>query len=179
MQDEELLLAAKVFRVVQRVQIGPDGRGHARQIIRHPGAAVVLPVLDDGRVVLIRNYRIAVEQTLVELPAGTLDPGEEPLETAGRELAEETGYRAGTLELLAVFYSSPGILDERMHLFLATGLAPGEPNLQGGEQIETLVLPWRHAMDMVRSGAIRDGKTVAGLLYYDVFVRQASGARAD
>jgi len=179
MQDEQVLLSAKVFRVVQGVQTGADGRRHARQIIRHPGAAVVLPVLEDGRVVLIRNYRIAVEETLVELPAGTLDPGEEPVETARRELAEETGYRARGMELLAAFYSSPGILDERMHLFLATGLAPGEPDLQGGEQIEMLVVPWREAMEMVRNGAIRDAKTVAGLLYYDVFVRGASAALQD
>ena len=177
MQDEELLLSAKVFRVVQGVQIGADGRRHARQIIRHPGAAVVLPVLDDGRVVLIRNYRIAVEQTLVELPAGTLDPGEEPVETARRELAEETGYRARRMEPLAAFYSSPGILDERMHLFLATGLAPGEPDLQGGEQIEPLVVPWREALEMIQSGAIRDAKTLVGLLYYDAFVRPAREAR--
>jgi len=177
MQDEELLLSAKVFRVVAGVEIGADGRRHARQIIRHPGAAVVLPVLEDGRVVLIRNYRIAVEQTLVELPAGTLDPGEEPVETARRELAEETGYRARRMELLAELYSSPGILDERMHLFLATGLAPGEPDLQGGEQIEPLVVPWREAMEMVRSGAIRDAKTLVGLLYYDAFVRPASEAQ--
>ncbi len=135
----------------------------------------MLPLLDDGRVVLIRNCRVAVDETLVELPAGTLDPGEEPLETARRELAEETGYRAGAMELLAVFYSSPGILDERMHLFLATGLARGEPDLQGGEQIEPLIVPWREAMEMVRSGAIRDAKTLAGLLYYDVFMRPARG----
>jgi ADP-ribose pyrophosphatase len=176
MQDEELLLSAKVFRVVRGVEIGADGRGHARQVIRHPGAAVVLPVLDDGRVVLIRNYRIAVEETLVELPAGTLDPGEEPVETARRELAEETGYHARRMELLAAFYSSPGILDERMHLFLATGLSPGAPDLQGGEQIELLVVPWREAMEMVRSGAIRDAKTLGGLLYYDAFARPAREA---
>lgn len=168
MQDEEPLLSAKVFRVVQGVQVGADGRRHARQIIRHPGAAVVLPVWDDGRVVLIRNYRIAVEQTLVELPAGTLDPGEEPVETARRELAEETGYRARRLELLAAFYSSPGILDERMHLFLATGLEAGPASLEGGEQIEPCLVAWQEALHMARDGRIQDAKTLAGLLFYEL-----------
>jgi ADP-ribose pyrophosphatase len=168
-QDGEVLLTGKVFQVVHRVQVAPDGKTFARQIIRHPGAVVLLPLLDDGRVVLIRNYRVAAGERLIELPAGTLDPGEEPLQTARRELAEETGYQARRLELLTTFYSSPGILDERMHLFLATGLTPGPPDLQEGEDIESLALPWQEAMAMVRGGAIRDGKTLAGLLYYHAF----------
>jgi ADP-ribose pyrophosphatase len=165
-QDGDVLLEAKVFRVVYREQVTADGRRHPRQIVHHPGAVVLLPLLDDGRVVLIRNCRIAVGEALIELPAGTLDPGEEPLEAARRELAEETGYRARSLKLLTIFYSSPGILDERVHLFLATGLMPGPRDLQGGEEIETLVVAWKEALEMVRSGAIRDAKTLVGLLYY-------------
>ena len=144
MQDGDVLLSGKVFQVVHRVQIDADGNTHSRQIIHHPGAVVLLPLLDDGRVVLIRNYRIAANQRLVS-PAGTLDPGEEPLQAAGRELAEETGYHARRLELLSTIYSSPGILDERMHLFLATGLTAGPTDLQGGEDIQPLVVAWPKA----------------------------------
>jgi ADP-ribose pyrophosphatase len=169
MQDGEVLLTGKVFQVVHRVQVTADGKTHARQIIRHPGAVVLLPLLDDGRVVLIQNYRVAAGQRLIELPAGTLDPGEEPPQAAGRELAEETGYQARRLELLTTFYSSPGILDERMHLFLATGLTPGPTDLQGGEDIQPLVLAWHEAMEMARNGEIRDAKTLVGLLYYHTF----------
>lgn len=166
MQDGDVLLEAKVFQVVYREQVTADGKRHPRQVVHHPGAVVLLPLLDDGRVVLIRNYRIAAGEALIELPAGTLDPGEEPLEAARRELAEETGYRARSLKLLTIFYSSPGILDERVHLFLATGLTPGPRDLQGGEEIETLLVAWKGAVEMVRSGAIRDAKTLVGLLYY-------------
>jgi ADP-ribose pyrophosphatase len=169
MQDGEVLLTGKVFQVVHRVQVTADGKAHARQIIRHPGAVVLLPVLDDGRIVLERNYRMAAGKHLIELPAGTLDPGEEPPQAAARELTEETGYRARRLELLATFYSSPGILDERMHLFLATGLTAGPTDLQAGEEIEPLVVAWEEAMEMVRRGAIQDAKTLVGLLYYHAF----------
>ena len=108
---DELLLTGRMFQVVRRESVAADGRRHVREVIRHPGAVVLLPILDDGRVVLIRNRREAVGQHLVELPAGTLEPGEDPMAAAHRELAEETGYRAGTMELLVSFFSSPGILD--------------------------------------------------------------------
>jgi ADP-ribose pyrophosphatase len=117
--------------------------------------------------VLIRNYRIAVDEELLELPAGTIDPGEDPLETARRELAEETGYRAENFRRLTEFWVSPGILSERMHLFLATGLQPGAAALEKGEQIQTLVVAWDEALAMIDQQKIRDAKTLAGLLYYD------------
>jgi ADP-ribose pyrophosphatase len=167
--DEELLLPCRIFNVVRKWTVGADGRKHVRQIIRHPGAAVVVPRLDDGRVVLIRNYRTAVGRHVIELPAGTLDPGEEPIVTAHRELIEETGYRARSMELLTSFLSSPGILDERMHLFLATGLEPGPTDLQADEQIEPLVLPWEEALAMARNRQIDDAKTLIGLLYAELF----------
>jgi ADP-ribose pyrophosphatase len=130
-----------------------------------------LPRLDDGRVVLIRNYRVAVDRRVIELPAGTLEPGEDPIAAAHRELAEETGYRARSMDLLASFLSSPGILDERMHLYLATGLEPGETDLQDDERIEPLVLPWEEAVAMARDRRIEDAKTLIGLLYCDLFRR--------
>ena len=139
-----------------------------RSIVQHPGAVTILPLVDQERVCLIRNYRIAVGQTLIELPAGTLRKGEDPALAARRELIEETGYRADTLTPLCDFFMSPGILDERMHLFVAAGLAPGEPAREPGEQIDNLLLPWDEALRMVRDGAIQDAKTIVALLYYNM-----------
>ena len=130
-------------------------------------AVAILPVLDDGRVCLIRNYRVAVDKTLIEVPAGTLEPGEDPAVTAVRELAEETGYRASSIEELRQCTMSPGILNERMHIYLARGLTPGNTALEAGEQIETLVVTWDEAMRMVADGTIVDAKTLIALLDYD------------
>ena len=174
MNRPELLFEGTRFRVEQAIQVTPDGEEHVREVVRHPGAVTVLPLLDDGRVCLVRNFRVAVDRTLIELPAGTLEPGEDPAECARRELAEETGYRAEGIELLATFYMSPGILDERMHLYLATGLEPGPMDLEPGEDLQPLPAAWPDAMEMARDGRIRDSKTLVGLLYYEVF-----GGRGD
>jgi ADP-ribose pyrophosphatase len=163
----KILLSGSRFHVEEVEQLLPDGATRTRQIVRHPGAVTILPLLDDGRVCLIRNFRISVEQTLIELPAGTLEPNEDPARTAERELIEETGYRAQSIAPLASFYLSPGILDERMHLFLATGLESVGAAREPGEQIENFVVPWPQAMDLIFQGAIQDAKTIVGLLYYD------------
>ena len=175
-QNTQFLFQGKRFQVVRARQVSKDGTMHERDVIVHPGSVVVLPLLDSDRVCLIRNYRVAVGETLIELPAGTLEPGEDPLETARRELAEETGYRAGKLEKLCEFYMSPGILRERMHLFLATQLMAGKDSREPGEEIENLAVPWSEAIGMVESGTIRDAKTLAGLLYYDRFRRESPSA---
>ena len=166
MTNSNILFQGRIFRVEQAVQVTPDGTEHLRQVVRHPGAVVVLPILNDGRICLLRNYRVAVNETLIELPAGTLEPGEEPALTAQRELAEETGYRADRIEHLLTFYMSPGILDERMHLFLAEGLRPGPTALEAGEDIQPLLCSWEEAMELIRRGEIRDSKTLVGLLFY-------------
>jgi ADP-ribose pyrophosphatase len=171
MSEPETLLRTSLFRVVQQTYKTPDHREHVHQIVRHPGAVTILPVLDDGRICLIDNYRLAVDQTLLELPAGTREPDEDPAETARRELIEETGYRAGRIELLTRFFMSPGILDEQMHLFLATQLTPGEPDLQGGEQITPRVTTWDETLRLIHEGRIRDAKTLVGLLYYKTFLQ--------
>jgi ADP-ribose pyrophosphatase len=173
MDAPDVLFRAARFQVVRKTQVTPDGKTHDRQIVCHPGSVVLLPLLADGRVVLIRNYRVALEQWLIELPAGTLDPGEDPALAAHRELAEETGYRASSLELLCRIYPSPGILDEQMHLFLATGLEAGPASLEGGEQIEPCLVAWHDALHMVRDGRIQDAKTLTGLLYYELLRRGA------
>jgi len=169
----ELLFQGKRFQVVRMTTASDDGTGHERDIIVHPGSVVVLPLVSADQVCLIRNLRVAVGETLIELPAGTLEAGEDPLESARRELAEETGYRAGRLEKLSEFYMSPGILRERMHLYLATELTPGKEGREPGEEIENLLVSWREAIEMAQSGAIHDAKTLVGLLYYDRFRRES------
>lgn len=167
MSDLEVLFQGSRFSVVRQSHRTPDGVVHQRETICHPGAVTILPMLDQVRVCLIRNLRPAVGDTLIELPAGTLEPGESPQETAFRELEEETGYRASVMEPLCSFWMSPGIVNEQMHLFVARELTLGENHLDAGEVIEPLVLPWAEAMQMVRSGAIHDAKTMVALLYYD------------
>lgn len=156
---------------VERCAFEAGGTAHVWDLIRHPGAAAILPVLADGRLVLIRNRRIAIGECLLEVPAGTLDDGEPPERCAARELAEETGYRAGKLTPLLACYSSPGIMDERMYGFLATDLTPGPTAHESGEQIEVVQMPLDEALDGIRTGTITDGKTIVTLLYYERFVR--------
>jgi ADP-ribose pyrophosphatase len=172
--EPELLLATSRFTVVRHTVVTPHGGRQTRESVQHPGAVTILPLLDDGRVCLIRNFRVAVGETLVELPAGTLEPGEDPAACAARELAEETGYTARTMEALAQFWMSPGMLRERMHLFVATGLAPGTSRPAADEEIETLLVPWEAAIEMAAGGAIHDAKSLAGLLFYDRFRRGRS-----
>jgi ADP-ribose pyrophosphatase len=128
---------------------------------------VVVPLLDDGRVCLLRNFRLAVNASLIELPAGTLEPGERAEITAKRELAEETGYNAARLEPLAEMLMSPGILNERMHVFVATGLSAGAPAPEAGEEIETMLVTWNEALAMIDDGRIQDAKTIAALLLFE------------
>ena len=144
----------------------PDGNVVQRDFFHYDGAAVVLPVLDDGAIVLIRNYRFAVDEHLYELPAGMLEPPEDPAECAARELIEETGYRAGRIEKLGEFYTGPGTTDENMHAFLATDLTDGQQDLEVYEEIHVEVFPAARVREMVADGTIHDGKTIAALAYY-------------
>jgi ADP-ribose pyrophosphatase len=179
MPPSEILFQGRRFYVVRETQIASDGQPHSREVVRHPGAVVILPLLDDGRVCLIRNFRVSVGKMLVELPAGTLEPGEDPAECATRELTEETGYRAGMIDLLTVFYPSPGILDEKMHLYAARQLKAGQMALEPGEEIVPLKVTWEAALAMTRDGRIQDAKTIAGLLYYHTFFRQIERQEED
>ncbi|HEY5974823.1 MAG TPA: NUDIX hydrolase [Geobacteraceae bacterium] len=144
------------------VAIGAKG-WHTFQVIRHPGGVGVLPLHDDGTVTLIRQLRPAVATTLLELPAGRLSPGEEPAACGQRELVEETGLTAASLTPLGVIQSSPGVFDEIIHLFLATGLTQGTAQPEHYEEIETIRLPLAEAIQMARDGRISDGKTIAAL----------------
>jgi ADP-ribose pyrophosphatase len=167
MSEPELLLATRRFDVVRMKYLTADGVEHAVDTIQHLGAVAILPLLPDGRICLIRNFRVAVGQTLIELPAGTREPGETPLETAHRELAEETGYQAQSMESLGEILMSPGILHERMYLFLATGLTMQTKQLALGEVIESHLVSLDEALEMIQRGEILDAKTIVGLLKYD------------
>ena len=161
----QLLLDTPRFRVVRETYADGGGVKRTRDIVRHPGAVVIVPLLDDGRVCLIRQFRLSVNETLIELPAGTLEPPEPPLDCAKRELIEETGFRAARIEQVHAFFLSPGILDEKMHLFLASGLTAGDPNREAGEEIDNLLVPLDEAIAMIFRGEIRDAKTIVGLLW--------------
>ncbi|MCA9310735.1 MAG: NUDIX hydrolase, partial [Phycisphaerales bacterium] len=140
-----------------------------REIVRHPGAVAILPVLEGEtrRVVMIRNYRPSVGASIWELPAGTLEPGEEPAGAAARELIEETGYRAARLRPLCRLLTSPGLTDEEMHIYFATGLEHVGQNLDEGEHIEVEPVTIDAVRRMVTDGSIRDGKSLAGLMLAD------------
>lgn len=170
MKSDRLLLSTSRFDVVERTYHTARGT-HTRAVIEHPGAVCILPLLDDGRLVLLRNHRAAVDQWLVEIPAGTCETGEEPSATALRELAEETGYSAAELVHVCDFWMSPGILKERMHFFVARQLTSGQQSLDEGESIETVVVGYQEALAMIRSGQIEDAKTIVALLYYEQFLR--------
>ena len=161
------LLVTSRFRVEEIDRELPDGTRHTRAVVRHAGAVALIPLVDRDHVCLIRNYRVSVDRTLIELPAGTLEPPETPEQTARRELIEETGFRAGRLEPLHSFFMSPGILDERMHVFVASELQEVGAAREAGEEIENLIVRWDEALRLVHSGQIEDAKTLVGLLLYD------------
>ena len=147
----------------------PDGSVGSLEMIRHPGASAVVPLLDDGgsdpNILLIRQYRYAANGYLYEIPAGRLDEGESPMECAHRELTEETGYRAQRVEHLFTMFTTPGFTDEKIHLFLATGLTPGEANREADEFVELVPTRLSRALSMIQQGEIQDAKTALALLY--------------
>ena len=148
----------------------PNGSTGELEMVRHPGAAAVLPFLsdpfgDDPQILLLKQYRYAAEGFLYEIPAGKLDDGEDPAECARRELKEETGCTAERVEPLLFIYTTPGFTDERIHLFMASGLSQGTSRREKDEFIEVETLPLSRALSMVQSGEIPDGKTALALLY--------------
>jgi ADP-ribose pyrophosphatase len=154
---------------VDRVRF-PDGSTGELEMIRHSGASAVLPFAsdpagEDPQLILIRQYRYAAERTIYEIPAGRLDPGETPLECATRELLEETGCTAERVEPLTTIYTTPGFTDERIHLFMATGLTRGESKLESDEFIEVVALPLSEVLQMIERGEIVDGKTLIAILF--------------
>jgi ADP-ribose pyrophosphatase len=157
------LYRGKIFDVVLEKVTLPNGAVKDREIVRHPGAAAMVPLLEDGRVVLIKQYRHAVGEFVWEIPAGTLEPEEAPVACARRELVEETGYKAAKFEKLTEILPAPGYTDEHIHIFLATGLQAVDQRLEDDEVIELQPTVLDLALAMVTQGEIRDAKTIAGL----------------
>jgi len=170
MAKTEVVYQSRRFYLERREVAARDGSMRKHEYMVHPGAAVILPILDDGRIVLLWNYRSAIDRELLELPAGTIDPPEQPAECAARELEEETGYRAAELRPLPPFFTTPGICTERMHAFVALGLAAGTAHPGPGERIRPELMEYSVALRAIEQGDIMDGKTIATLLYYDRFL---------
>ena len=141
----------------------PNGATADLEMIRHPGASAVVPIKDDGNVILIRQFRHAADGFIYEIPAGKLNSGEDPRECAERELEEEIGYRPKNLELLTSIFTAPGFTDEVIHIYKATGLEVGQQQLDQDEVLEILEWPLEKAIAEIKNGTIRDAKTIIGL----------------
>ncbi|MEM6392037.1 MAG: NUDIX hydrolase [Planctomycetota bacterium] len=169
--DAETLFTG-VRMTIKRTWVNdPNGEPHPREAAEVPDAVVVLPLLDNGDVVLIKNHRYILKTTLWELPAGCIEPGEDPAVCAARELEEEAGYRPTTVTPLTSFFPTPGFCTEQMHAYLATGLTPTAQSLDPTEAITPHPTPLEQTMNMIRTGEIEDAKTIAALLFYTTFLR--------
>jgi len=141
----------------------PNGEIARLELMRHPGAAGCVPLASDGTIVILRQYRHAVGGYILEIPAGKLDSGEDPRDCAARELEEEIGLRAASLEPVTTFFTTPGFTDEVIHVYKATGLTPGRQNLGRDEVLDVIELPLERAIAQIEDGTIRDAKTIIGL----------------
>jgi len=150
---------------VEKLQVElPSGRHSVRDVVRNPNAAAIVAIDEDGKVLMVRQYRISAEKAMLEIPAGKMDPGETPEETALRELTEETGYEASKLELLSHMRVSPGFSSEIIHIYLATGLTKSHTNFDEDEFIDLERYTVSELIDLIMDGTIDDGKTIAGVL---------------
>ena len=174
LREKSTLYAGRIFTLeMQQFEDDLNGKPLRREVVVHPGAVVILPFASGGEhptrndtILLIRNVRLGIGKQLVELPAGTLEKNEAPINCAGRELQEETGYLARKLVPMGGFYSSPGIMTERLYAYAAFDLTQTQTHFDDGEQIELLPTKFIAALDMIKTGEIEDGKTIATLLMY-------------
>ena len=169
--NSEMIYQGRVFGLRRDEVEEPSGLQTTREVITHPGSVVVLPVLPDGRIVMVRQYRHATRQYLWELVAGRKEPKETPKQGAARELLEETGYRAKRFKVFLDVFPTPGFLEERMYLLLAEGLTAGEAQPEEDEKIEVRAYRVAELKQMIKSGRLRDAKSIAGILYYLTFLR--------
>lgn len=167
----EMVYEGKVFGVRRDEVVEPGGVRTTREVVTHPGSVVVLPVLGDGRIVMVRQYRHAARQFMWELVAGRIDEGETVKEAAARELLEETGYRAKRFTEFLDVFPTPGFVEERMHILLAKGLTEGEAEPEEDEKIISRGYKGEELKRMIRKGKLRDAKSIAGILYYLTFLR--------
>jgi ADP-ribose pyrophosphatase len=168
--SSEMIYQGRVFGLRRDEVLEPSGLRTTREVITHPGSVVVLPVLPDGRIVMVRQYRHATRQYLWELVAGRKEPEETPKQGAARELLEETGYRAKRFKVFLDVFPTPGFLEERMYILLAEGLTAGKAEPEEDEIITSKAFTRKELEQMIRRNAIRDAKTIAGLLYYFRFL---------
>lgn len=157
---------AKIDLALQPLRMA-DGSTADREVVVHRGAVALVPMVDADHVCLLRNFRYSVNETLIEVPAGTIDAGEGPDATAPRELAEETGYRAGRITHVGAWWVSPGVFTEKMYLYLCEDLTPGPTEHQPDERMEPFIVAWDEAIRMVHDGRIHDAKTIVALLLCD------------
>jgi len=169
--SSEMIYQGRVFGLRRDEVEEPSGLRTTREVITHPGSVVVLPVLPDGRIVMVRQYRHATREYLWELVAGRKEPEETPKQGAARELLEETGYRAKRFKVFLDVFPTPGFLQERMYLLLAEGLTAGEAQPEEDEKIEVRLFKLKDLKQMIKSGRLRDAKSIAGILYYLTFLR--------
>ena len=173
--DRQILYNGKKIRLeLHHIQsdVEDEHTRHTREVVVHPGAVAILPFVSDDEIMLIRNFRYPIGAYLLELPAGTLEKNEDPINCAGRELLEETGYLAGRMKAIGNFFTSPGILSEKMYAYAAYDLEQGTQALEEGEDIELRPTPYAEVMRMIDRGEIHDGKTIATVLMYDRTMRK-------
>jgi len=172
-----VIYEGRSFGVRRDELIEPTGVRTVREVVTHPGSVVVLPVLADGKIVLVRQYRHATGQFLWELVAGRMEPGEDPKTGAARELLEETGYRGKRFSVFLEVFPTPGFLEERMYLLLAEGLTAGEAQPEEDEKLSVGTYSRTQLERMIRRGELRDAKSIAGLLFYFRFMDKNTGKR--
>jgi ADP-ribose pyrophosphatase len=164
--DHQEVYRGKIVTLHVDTILQASGRTTIREVVLHPGGVTAVPVLDDGRILLIRQFRYPIGKYILELPAGKLDTGQPPKETVARELEEETGYQAGNLEYATTFYTTPGISDEAIHFFIARDLTPCPQRLEEGEHIMVEAYSLDECLQKIGSGEICDGKTILSILWY-------------
>lgn len=152
-----------------------DGRITNREVVEHPGGVAVFAMDDEDRVIMVRQFRYPMGEVVLELPAGKLEPGEDPRDSGLRELEEETGLQPQTFLSMGCSYSSPGILAEKIHLYFAKDLVQGPVHPDDGEFLEVVRIPYDQLMDMVAQGEIKDGKTLAGILKASLLLKESKG----
>jgi len=171
--NSQTVYEGAVFGVRRDEVLEPSGVRTTREVVTHPGSVVVLPVLPDGKILMIQQYRYAARQYLWELVAGRIDEGETPREAAARELMEETGYRATKFRIFLEVFPTPGFVEEKMFLLLAKGLTAGEAKPEDDEKIVSRAYNCKQLEEMIRKGKLRDAKSIAGILYYLRYLRSA------
>lgn len=168
---DEIFKGKMIQLHVETVEL-PDGREATREVVRHPGAVAVLPLTEDGRLIVVEQFRKALDRSIIEIPAGKLEAGEAPLACAIRELKEETGYSSDEISYLVSFSTSPGFADEIIHLYLAQNCKPGKNHLDEDEFLDLMLISKEDAYQMIANQQIYDAKTILAIYYWDLLSKR-------